>query len=118
MAAKNVADALNNLSLSEEGGVSYLDKLPDELLLKIMAKVSSYNAFDLIKLGCACRRMRHLSCHPSLWTDIEFRWGFTNWLQLEKVVAPRLHAGTRRIDLGERDLYPVRKGGSKKVSLI
>ncbi len=117
MAAKEMSDQLLSLALAdgEEGGANHLDKLPDKLLLRIMLELSPYDAFDLIKFGCTCRRLRRLSMHPSLWEEVRLRYGFNIWL-----VAPRLHYGTRILDLGEReyDYDAVRKGGSKKVGLV
>ncbi len=106
MAAK-LADLVQDLALSsptddDDDGVNHLDRLPDEILLVILDYVARNDTLDLIKLGCVCRRLRRLSHHSTLWTDIKLANGFSTWCQLVQLLVPRMNAGTLRVNLGRK----------------
>ncbi len=98
MATEDAEGKLHDLALTDKEDINHLDKLPDEMVLEILQLLARTDPFDLVRMGNTCRRLNRLCRTPLLWADVTLN-GFSSWRQLANVVAPRLHDGTRRVEL-------------------
>ncbi len=112
----DITQVVNAANEQEEpSGPDYLNGLPDKVLLRIMSDLARSDAFDLIRLGNTCRRLYDLSCSPELWIEVKVLQ-FTEWSQMAGLLSPRLHAGTKTVDLGQKMLRCDRLDKRKQVA--
>ncbi|EEC07394.1 hypothetical protein IscW_ISCW005435 [Ixodes scapularis] len=74
-------EVLRRAEDASERGVSELLSLPDLALYEICAALSC--PFDLLSLGCTCRRLHEVSSSRSLWLSLSLKWCSQLWHWLD-----------------------------------